>query len=97
MLLQRAGSKPQCKVKKITLPDPFLPPEPSSSNAEERKRETTKIAISTVTNAQNQQHLAEVEGDQTESYFEKETTSFEDRLKASASKIFKLNSLYEKQ
>ena len=59
-------------------------------NAEERKRETTKIANSMVTKAQNQQHLAEVEKDQAESYFEKATTNFEDRLKVSASEIFKL-------
>ena len=97
MLLQRAGLKPQCKVKEITIPDPFFPPEPSGSNAEKRERETTKIATSMVTNAQKQQRLAEVEKDQAESYFEKATTSFEDRLKAIASEIFKLNSLNEKQ
>ena len=97
MLLQRAGLKPQFKVKEITLSDPFLPPEPSGSNAGERKREITKIANFVFPNAQHQQHLAEVERDQAESYFEKATTSLEDRLKASASEIFKLSSLYENQ
>ena len=31
MLLQRAGLKPQRKVKETTLSDPILPPEPSGS------------------------------------------------------------------
>ena len=59
-------------------------------DAEERKRENKKIADSMVTDAQKQQHLAEVERDQAESYFEKATTKFEDRLKASGTEIFKL-------
>ena len=59
-------------------------------DAEERQRENKMIADSMVTDAQEQQHLAEVERDQAESYFEKATTKFEDRLRVSASEIFKL-------
>lgn len=60
------------------------------NGAEKQKDQATKEADAKVTEAEKLQQSAEDEKDRAESFFEEASNNFEDRLKISASQIFKL-------